>query len=88
MTYADSDKEFVEVDVSVSVGVEESHKGISFSTGNLNLDFAKTRVELLSIDLVVAVEGIEVSEGSAETSDSLGTTGLDLVSNSLEDYVQ
>ena len=83
---ADADKELVEVDVTITVGVEEGHEGVGLGAGNLDLDLAETRVELLGVDLVVAIEGVEVSESSSETSDSLGTARLDLSSNSLENY--
>ena len=81
---ADADKELVEVDVTIAIGVEEGHECVSFGAGDSDLDFAETRVELLSVDLVVTIEGVEVPEGSSETSDSLGTTGLNLRSDSFE----
>ena len=84
-TYADSDKELIEVDITIAVSVEEGHELGGFGAGDLDLDLAKSGVELISIDLVVSVEGVEVSEGSSEASDGLGTSGLDLSTNSLED---
>ena len=86
MTYADADKELVEVDVAVAVGIEEGHEGVSFCTGDLNLDFAEAGVEFLSVDLVVAIERVEVSEGTAEATDGLGTARLDLGTNLFENY--
>ena len=83
-TYADTNEELIEVDGTITIGVEEAHEGAGFVTGDADLDFTETRVELLSINLVVAVERIEVSEGSSETSDGLGTASLDLCFNSLE----
>ena len=74
--------------MTITVGVEKSHEAVGFSAGNADLDLAEAGVELLGVNLVVAVEGIEVSESSAETSDGLGTTCSDLGSNSLEDYTQ
>ena len=85
-TYADADKELVEVDVTITIGVEESHESVSFVTGDSDLDLAEARPELLSVDLVVTIEGVEVSEGSAEGTDGLSTTGLDLLTDSSEDY--
>lgn len=84
-TYADSHKEFVEVDVTVAVCVEEGHQGVGLFTGDTDLDFAKAGVELLLVNLVVSVEGIEVPESSAETTDCLSTSGVDLSPNPLED---
>merc|ERR1740139_447191 len=63
---ANSDKELVEVDVTIIIGVE------------------KTRVELVGVDLVVAIEGVKVSEGTSETSDGLGSTRFDLLLDSLK----
>lgn len=85
VTYTDADKELIEVNLTITVGIEEGHELVGLGAGNADLDLAKARVELFGIDLVVAVEGVEVSEGSAEASDGLGTTGLDLFTNSLED---
>ena len=72
--------------MTITVGVEEGHEGVGLGAGNLDLDLAETRVELLGVDLVVSIERVEVSESSSETSDSLGTARLDLSSNSLENY--
>ena len=83
-TYADTNEELIEVDGTITIGVEEAHEGAGFVTGDADLDFTETRVELLSINLVVAVERVEVSESSSETSDGLGTASFDLCFNSLE----
>ena len=72
--------------MTITIRVEKSHEGVGFVTGDADLDLAEAGVELLGVDLVVAVEGVEVSEGSAKTSDGLSTTSLDLFSNSLENY--
>ena len=72
--------------MTIAVSVEEAHESRCLSTGNLNLDLTEARVELFGVDLVVAVEGIEVPEGSAETSNGLCTTGFDLLPNSFENY--
>ena len=83
-TYADANEEFIEVDVTIAIGIEKAHESISFVAADTDLDLTETRVELLSVDLVVSIEGVEVPEGSSETSDCLGTTGLNLLSDSVE----
>ena len=75
-TYADADKELIEVDMTITVGIEKSHEGVSLSSGDLELNFTESGVKFLSIDLVIAVEGIEVSESSSKTSNGLSTTCL------------
>jgi hypothetical protein len=82
---ADANEELVEVDVTITVGIEEAHELVGLVSRDFNLDLAKATVELFSIDLVVAVERVEVPESSAETSDRLGTTSMNLLSHSLED---
>lgn len=72
--------------MAIVVAVEEAHKLVGLVTSDSDLDLAETGVELVSVDLLVSVEGVEVSESSSETSNGLGTTGVDLVSNSLENY--
>jgi len=72
--------------MTITVSIEESHEAVGFGSRNLDLDFAKSGVELFGINLSVAIEGVEVSESSSETSNGLGTTGLELRSNSLENY--
>ena len=74
--------------MTIAIGVEESHKTVGFGAGDLDLDLAETRVELIGIDLLVSIEGVEVSESSSETSDCLCTAGNELLSYSLEDYKQ
>ena len=87
-TYADSNEELIEVDVTIAVCVEKGHKGVSFGARYLDLDLAEARVELLGVNLVVSIERVEVSEGAAETSDGLGTTSLNLISNSFQNCKQ
>ena len=72
--------------MTIAISVEKAHELISLITGNSNLDLAESRVELFGVDLVVAVEGIEVPEGSAETSNSFCTTGMYLGTNSFKNY--
>ena len=83
-TYTDADKELVEVDVTVAVGIEESHELVSLGTADADLDLTEAAPELLPVDLVVAVEGVEVAESTAEATDGLSTASLDLGTNSLE----
>ena len=86
-TAADADEELIEVDMTIAIGVEKAHKSVGFGAGNADLDLTEARVEFFGIDLVVAVEGVKVSEGPAETSDSLSSTGLNLCTYSLENYM-
>ena len=72
--------------MTIAVFVEEGHECVGLSTSNSNLDFTEARVELLGVDLVVAIEGIKVPEGSAKTSNGLCTTRFDLFANSFENY--
>ena len=85
-TYANADKELVEVDETVTVGVEKGHEGVSLLPADADLDLAEAAVELLTVDLVVAIEGVEVAESTAEATDGLSTAGLDLSANLLENY--
>ena len=57
---------------------------VGFSLGNVDLDLSESTKELLGVDLLVAIEGVEVSEDSAQTTDGLGTSCLDLGSHLLE----
>ena len=96
MTYADGNKELGHVDVSVSVGVQELHQflnhglapnlnsysGLGFC--NVDLDLSQSTEELLGVDLLVSVEGVEVPEDSAQATDGLGSSSLDLGSHLLE----
>ena len=84
---ADADEELIKVDMTIAIGVEKAHESAGFGTGDADLDLAEAGVEFFGIDLVVAVEGVKVSEGPAETSDSLSSTGLNLCTYSLENYM-
>jgi len=86
LTYADADKEFVEVDVTIIVSVEEAHDCVGLVTADADSDLTETRVEFISVNFVVSIERVEVSECSSETSDRLSTSGLDLSFNILKDY--
>ena len=59
---------------------------VGLGAGDLELDLAESAVELVAVDLVVSIKGVEVSEGSSETTDGLGTSGLDLGTDFLESY--
>ena len=74
--------------MTITVGVEESHDGVALITADADLNLTETRVELLGVNLVVAVEGVEISESSSKTTDGLGTSGLDLGTNVLKNYPQ
>ena len=87
-TYANADKELVEGDSAVTVGVEETHERVSLSAGHLDLNLAETGVEFLLVDLVVAIEGVEVPESSSEAADGLSTASVDLLLNSLENCIK
>ena len=64
--------------MTIAVGVEKLHNSSSLSLSDLELDLAESTVELFGVDLVVTVEGVEVSESSSETTDSLGSSSLNL----------
>ncbi len=64
--------------MTITVGVEKLHNSSSLSLSDLELDLAESTVELFGVDLVVSVEGVEVSESSSETTDSLGSSSLNL----------
>ena len=64
--------------MTITVGVEKLHNSSSLSLSDLELDLTESTVELFGVDLVVSVEGVEVSESSSETTDSLGSSSLNL----------
>ena len=64
--------------MTITVGVEKLHNSSSLGLSDLELDLAESAVELFGVDLVVSVEGVEVSESSSETTDSLGSSSLNL----------
>ena len=70
--------------MTIAIGVEKAHESAGFGTGDADLDLAESRVELSGIDLVVSIETVEVTESSSKTTDSLGTSSLDLGSDALE----
>ena len=83
-TYTDSNKEFIEVNMTITVSVEKLKEGISLGLRELNTNILETSVELTGIALSVSVNRVEVSEDSSETSDGLGTSGIELGSEFVE----
>jgi hypothetical protein len=51
----------------------------------VDTDVLETSEEFVGIAFAVSIDGVEVSEGSSETSDGLGTTGSELLSHFVED---
>jgi hypothetical protein len=72
--------------VTITIGVEECHQRVGLITGDADLDLTKSGIELVGVNLSVAIERVEVSEGSSETSNGLSTSGGDLSSYSFENY--
>ena len=70
---SDSDKEFVEVDTAISIGIEMIKKHINFFFGEVASTFIETGVELLCIkfSITVFINGLE---NSAQSSDGLGSS--------------
>ena len=58
----------------------------SLGLGNSDTDFAKSRVELSLVNLLVSIKGVEVTESSGESTDSFSTSSSDLGSDLVEDY--
>lgn len=85
VTYADAHEELVEVDIAITVSVEESHQIVGLLLRDSDLDLAESRVELFLVDLMVAVEGVEVAEGAAKSTDRLCTASCDLSTNVVQD---
>jgi hypothetical protein len=73
-------------DLSVSVWVEVSHKGVSLLVSHVNVQFAETIRELLEIDEFVAVTVEFGKKVNAEGLEGLefGSWGLDLSDNGTE----
>ena len=57
---------------------------LCFLLGDINLDFSESTEELVSIDLLVSVKAVEVSEDSSQASDGLSSSCVDLGSHLLE----
>ena len=81
----DAHEELVEVDAAVAVDVEHAQECVGLFLGHVDLDLAEAGEELLRVDLVVAVEGVEVAEGPAEAADRLRATRLKLLLDLVED---
>ena len=86
ITYADADEELVEVDVTITVGVEKGHEAIGLGAGETDLDLAEAAVELLAVNLVVAIERVEVAESTSKATNGLSSTSFDLSADLLENY--
>lgn len=80
----DSNEELIEVNMTITVSVEKLHESVGLSSGKNDTNFLETGVEFTRIDLSVSVERVEVSEDSSETSNGLGTSGLELGSEFVE----
>ena len=74
----DTDEELIEVDGTGLVGIEELHEALALSLGDVATDVLESGEEFVGIALSVTIHGVEVSEGSTKTSDSLGTSGSEL----------
>lgn len=61
---------------------------ISLSLGDLNTVLLHANEELTSVDLSVAVVRVELSESSAKTSDGGGSSSVQLLSESVQDYAR
>ena len=70
--------------MTITVSVEKLKEGISLGLRELNTNILETSVELTGIALSVSVNRVEVSEDSSETSDGLGTSGIELGSEFVE----
>ena len=57
---------------------------LCFCLSNIDLNLLETTKEFLGINLVVSIETVEVSEDSSQSSDGLGTSGVDLSSHLLK----
>ena len=71
------DKELIEVDIAIFVGVIGGKKEVSLSLGKVASALVEANEELLSINLSVSTI-INGSENSTESSDSSGTSGSHL----------
>ena len=74
---ANSYKELIKVDVTVSILVKEREQSTCLSLGNFNSILSETNVELLWIYFPVSIKGIEGSERPAEAGDSFGASSLE-----------
>ena len=85
-TYTDANEELIEVDGTGLVSVEELHEALALSLGDVASNVLESSEEFIGIALSVTILGVEVSEGSAKTSDSSGTSGLELGAHLVENY--
>ena len=61
---------------------------ISLGLGDMDANLSEAGEELAGVALSVAIHGVEVSENSSETSDGLGTSGIELGSELVENYYE
>ena len=66
---SDGNEEFVEVHMTIFICVEESQERVGFGLSDIDLNLSESAEEFLGINFLVSVEGVEVSEGAAQSSD-------------------
>jgi hypothetical protein len=59
---------------------------LALSLGDVATDVLESGEEFVGIALSVTIHGVEVSEGSTKTSDSLGTSSSELGAHLVENY--
>ena len=80
---ADTEKELVEVDVPIAVGVEALKEDGAFVLREPTAHILKAPVELLFVELSVALH-VHDLEGTAETTDGLSATGVEILTDLLD----
>ena len=75
----------MEVNLTISVFVQEVHKNWSIFSGDFALLFDKPRIEFLSIQFVIAIERIEAPEDTSKWTYGLGPSLDELVLQILKD---
>jgi hypothetical protein len=84
-TTADCDQKFVEVHNSILVSVEGLEKALTLTLRNIGAQVLETLVELKLVDLAISVV-VENGELLANAADSVGTAGLQVAANLIQDY--
>jgi hypothetical protein len=82
---AHAEEELIEVDVAIVVGVEALEEHGALVLGKLAAHILKAPVELLLVELAVALH-VHDSERAAETTDGLGTAGHEVFTHLLDDF--
>lgn len=80
-----TNEEFVKVDGAIAISIEEGVEGVGLSLGNLDTVLLETDKEFTLVDLSVSIDGVEASERATKSSDGLGTSGLELRAELVED---